>query len=275
MSASQRKKSFKITNATYLRISLYSAVALAVLAGVAILARRSSEPTTHEGIEDSTPKFIPTVEPDLPAHLYEPETNEVVAVIDPKKLPHPAYDTRVHPSLPPKKYIPTVEEVEKARLGPDGKPRPMSIYKTPVEEALGIIFSTKLGMPPPFLPNIPSCTSVEQLNEFLERRFDFDADAPETVKENRLMMQQVRDELKSYLDEGGDIGGFVDYYVGELRASYEQWKTAQMMLVDMARAGDDAESLRRFRDAANGLLEEKGIRPLAVPPSIRRAMGEE
>jgi len=87
-------------------------------------------------------------------------------------------------------------------------------------------------------------------------------------------LNQVKDELKKYLDEGGSIGGFIDFYVGELRASHEQWKTAQKMLVDMARSGEDAESLRSFRDAANKLLAEKGIKAITVPPSVRKAMGE-
>ena len=125
------------------------------------------------------------------------------------------------------------------------------------------------------LPDIPRCTSKEVLDEFLSRTFAYDKNATTAINENRIIMQQVRDELKNYIDGGGDIGGFIDFYVGELRASHEQWKTAQTMLVDMARAGEDAESLRIFRDAANRLLAEKGIKPLTAPPSVRRAMGEE
>lgn len=201
--------------------------------------------------------------------------NKTTSAIDPKGRPHPAYDKKTNSALPPKKYIPTVEEVENARLGSDGRPRPMSIYKTPAEQALGLIFTTELGSPPPVLPNIPQCTSQEDLNEFLSRTFESGKDATEAVIENRMIMDRVKKELKTYLDEGGDIGGFIDFYVGELRASHEQWKTAQTMLVDMARSSEDAESLRSFRDAANKLLAEKGIKPLTVPPSVRRAMGEE
>lgn len=202
-------------------------------------------------------------------------TNKTPVAINPKKIPHPAYGKKINPALPPKKYIPTVEEVENARLGPDGRPRPMSIYKTPAEQALGLIFTTELGSPPPALPNIPRCTSQENLNEFLSRTFESGKNAAEAVIENRMIMNRVKEELKTYLDEGGDVGGFIDFYVGELRASHEQWKTAQTMLVDMARSGEDAESLRGFRDAANELLAEKGIKPLTVPPSVRHAMGEE
>lgn len=195
--------------------------------------------------------------------------------IDPKKQPHPMYKQPTNPKLPKKKYIPTIEEVEKARLGPDGKPRKMSIYKTPIEQALGMIFTTKLGSPPPMLPNIPAFTTEEQLNKFLETTFEYDKDAPQAVNENRILMQQVRDEFKNYLNDGGDIKGFVDYYVGELRASYDQWKTAQKMVVDMAREGEDPATIRAFRDKANEMLTAKGIKELAFPPSIRKAMGEE
>ena len=213
-----------------------------------------------------------------PAKVTRPSNTEPEIVreqMDPKKQPHPAYKQPTNPNLPQKKYIPTLEEVENARLGPDGKPRKMSIYKSAAEQALGMIFTSELGSPPPMLPDIPKCTSKEQLEEFLNNTFAYDADASRSVNENRIIMNQVKEELKQYLDEGGDIGGFIDYYVGELRASHEQWKTAQTMLIDMARSGEDAESLRNFRDAANKLLAEKGIKELKVPPSVRRAMEEE
>ena len=205
----------------------------------------------------------------------EEEPQKSAEAIDPGKMPHPAYKQPTNPNLPKKLYIPTVEEVEKARLGPDGKPRTMSIYKSAMEQSLGMIFSTPLGSPPPMLPDIPRCTSQEQLEEFLNRTFEYDKDAPLAVNENRIMMNQVKDELKKYLEDGGDIGGFVEFYVGELQASYDQWKTAQKMLIEMSRAGESAEDLRNFRDAANELLSQSGIRPLQVPPSVRRTMGEE
>jgi len=222
--------------------------------------------------ETKKPSAIKAVKP---AAAPKPAPTNDVPAIDPKKMPHPMYKQPTNPNLPKKKYIPTIEEVEKARLGPDGKPRKMSIYKTPIEQALGMIFTTKLGSPPPMLPDIPRFTTEEQLNKFLETKFEYDKDAPQAVNENRIMMEQVRAEFKNYLNDGGDIKGFVDYYVGELRASYDQWKTAQKMVVDMAREGESPETLRAFRDKADALLAEKGIKKLAFPPSIRKAMGEE
>lgn len=225
--------------------------------------------------EKSTPRKTSAISVPPISEAKAVASGKVSMDVDPRTLTHPSYAKKINPALPPKKYIPTVEEVENARLGPDGRPRPMSIYRTPAEQALGMIFTTELGSPPPMLPDIPRCTSKEVLDEFLSRTFAYDKNATTAINENRIIMQQVRDELKNYIDGGGDIGGFIDFYVGELRASHEQWKTAQTMLVDMARAGEDAESLRTFRDAANRLLAEKGIKPLTVPPSVRRAMGEE
>lgn len=195
--------------------------------------------------------------------------------IDPKKMPHPMYKQPTNPKLPKKKYIPTVEEIEKARLGPDGKPRKMSIYKTPVEQALGMIFTTELGSPPPRLFDIPSFATEEQLKKFLDTTFAYDKDASDAVNENRIMMQQVQDEFKKYLDDGGDVKGFVDYYVGELHASYDQWKTAQKMIINMVKDGERPEVVKDVRDKVNALLSERGIKKLAFPPSIRSAMGEE
>lgn len=73
-----------------------------------------------------------------------------------------------------------------------------------------MIFTTELGSPPPMLPDIPRCTSKEVLDEFLSRTFAYDKNATTAINENRIIMQQVRDELKNYIDGGGDIGGFID-----------------------------------------------------------------
>lgn len=267
-----KRTNIKAKRTNYARVAIWATVALVLLAGITLFLHKDAKPerivVRHEK-KHSKPAIVKSsTQKPVSTEKHEAE------VVDPKKLPHPLYDKKIHPSLPPKKYVPTIEEVENARLGPDGKPRKMSIYKTPAEQALGMIFTTELGSPPPILPSIPRCTSKEQLHEFLERTFEYDKDASKAVNENRIMMNQVKDELKKYLDEGGSIGGFIDFYVGELRASHEQWKTAQKMLVDMARSGEDAESLRSFRDAANKLLAEKGIKAITVPPSVRKAMGE-
>ena len=197
------------------------------------------------------------------------ETN----IVD-KTAPHPGYRQPTNPNLPRKKYIPTIEEIEKARLGKDGKPRKMSIYKTPLEQALGILFTTKLGSPPPMLPSIPAISSPEMLQKFFNTAMEYDKDASKAVNENRILMQQVKDELKKYLDEGGTPNGFVEYYQNELRAAHDEWKTAQKMLIEMSRSGESAEKMRNFRDKANEILGKRGIKPLAVPPFVRESMNE-
>ena len=195
--------------------------------------------------------------------------------VDPKKQIAPGYSQPSNPNLPRKKWFPTVEEVERARLGPDGKPRKMSIYKSPLEQSLGMLFTTKIGSPPPMLPSIPSISTPEQLQKFFDTALEYDKDAPKEVNENRLLMQQVKDELKQYLEEGGTPEGFVEYYHNELRVAHEEWKTAQKMLIDMSRSGESAEVMRAFRDRANEILAKRGIKPLAVPPFVRKSMGEE
>ena len=192
----------------------------------------------------------------------------------PKKQIAPGYRQPTNPNLPRKMWFPTVEEVEKARLGPNGKPRKMSIYKTPLEQSLGILFTTQLGSPPPMLPGIPSISTPEQLQKFLDTAMDYDKDASKEVNENRIMMQQVKDELKRYLDEGGTAEGFVEYYQNELRVAHDEWKMAQKMLIDMSRGGESAEIMKDLRDKVNAIFAERGIKPLALPPFVRETMGE-
>lgn len=248
----------------------------AIFAGVVgwfALSRRSVPPDAP--LREPRPAAIPQAKPAKTpvAEVHVAATN--APVVDPKKQIAPGYRHPSNPNLPRKKYFPTVEEVERARLGPDGKPRKMSIYKTPLEQSLGILFTTKLGSPPPMLPSIPSISTPERLQKFFDTAMVYDKDAPKEVNENRMMMQQVKDELKRYLDEGGTASRFVEYYQNELRVAHEEWKMAQKMLIDMSRGGEDASVMREFRDKANAILAERGIKPLAVPPFVRQSMGEE
>lgn len=193
-----------------------------------------------------------------------------------KTKPHPAYlQKNQNPKLPPKRYIPSIEEVEAAHLGPDGKPKKVAIYKSGLEQTMSAIFSTKLGSPPPMLPSIPSQVTPKQLEKFLGTAFEYDKDAPLAVRENRILMQQVKDEFKKYVDDGGDPQKFISYYYQELKTANEEWKTAQKMVVEMSRNGEDAEVVRQFRDRANKMLGERGIKPLVLPRSVRAHLGEE
>ena len=257
------------------RRMLTLAIAASLLVGVMVAVRLwvADGPQISKPQREKARPALPVVKR---ASQKAAEQNQPAPEVeDPKKQIDPGYLTGINPKLPPKKYLPTIEEVEKARLGPDGKPRRQSIYKTPIEQALGTIFTTPLGYPPPPLPSIPSISSQEQLEKFFDTPIEYDKNASRETNENRIMMSQVRDEFRRYLDEGGKAKDFVSYYVEELRTSYELRRTAQKMLVDMSRSGEDAQSLRNFRDKANAILAEKGIRSLAVPPSVRQAMGEE
>ena len=253
--------------------TLISATAVLLLVGVVVvvwLLKGGKEPAPQPEIDRPKP-IADNLKNRTPKRTV---STSVAEEIDPKKQIDPGYLTGTSPKLPPKKYLPTIEEVEKARLGPDGKPRRQSIYKTPIEQTLGMIFTTPLGNPPPPLPSIPSISSEAQLQKFFDTPLEYDKNASKEINENRILMTQVRDEFRRYLDEGGSAKNFVNYYVEELRTSYMLRKTAQMMLVDMCRSGEDAKSLQEFRDRANLILTEKGIKPLAVPPSVRQAMGE-
>jgi len=252
-----------------LKVALGLVLCAAVLGGAWwwMSSRRTPTPT----VTKERPRKVITPTPRVKA---VPQKEQQVTEVDPGKQIAPGYRHPTNPNLPRKKWFPTVEEVEKARLGPDGKPKKKSIYKTPLEQSLGILFTTKLGSPPPMLPNITAISTPERLQKFLDTAMEYDKDAPAAVNENRIMMQQVKDELKRYLEEGGSPEGFVEFYQNELRVAHDEWKTAQKMLIEMSRGGEDPEVMRQFRDKANEILGKRGIKPLAVPPFVRASMGE-
>ena len=207
--------------------------------------------------------------------VHSVEAPVVTNVVD-KSKPHPAYLKKNSNSrLPPKRYIPSIEEVEAAHLGPDGKPKRVAIYKSGLEQTLSVIFSTELGSMPPMLPSIPSQVTPEQIEKFLNTPFEYDKDASKRVNENRILLENVKKEFKKYIDDGGDPKRFVGYYYDELKVAHDEWKTARDMVVNMSRNGDDPKLVREFRDRANKLLDERGIKPVVLPRSVRIHIGDE
>ena len=255
VSKNQTEKSRSISPVV---ITLLLALGVIVAISVVLFHRdeKKSERTPH-----SHSAKIKDVQP-VKVHVSTFKTN-TVPVVD-KTLPDPMY-ARQNPMLPPKKYIPSIEEVEKARLGSDGKPRKISIYKSSFEQTLGRLFSTPLGSRQPMMPNLAPMLSRGELESFLNREFVYDKDQPQSVNENRILMHQVKDELKKYLEDGGKAEKFVSYYQGELQAAFEEWKTAQTMLMEMRRSGESDETLCSFRDKANELLSARGIKPIVIP----------
>lgn len=236
----------------------------------ALVCFRKSASENHPE-SDITPK-------QLIADVHSPTSNRLsTAITQPiEDKDRPAREQpKTNGRLPPKKYIPTLGEIEKARLGKNGKPKVKSIYKSPLEQSLGMIFTTKLGNPAPMLPNIPRITSEKQLQDFLTQTFPYDKEASQSVNENRMMMEKVRGEFKQFLSEGGKVEEFIDYYVGELRSAHESWKSAQKMLLEMNRDGESLENIVSFKEKADALLSEKGIKSLVYPPNIRKMLQSE
>lgn len=151
---------------------------------------------------------------------------------------------------------------------------PRTIYKSATEQAISRIFTTKVGNPPPMIPNISKIDS-KNLPAILERMSqpeELDGTRAAAIKET---LNLAKSELKKYIDNGGDVDSFLDYYQGELASAYAMRQEAQKTFKEMLNNASSSEELRLYYDRINKALTDRGIKPINAGPRVLEAMGYE
>ena len=149
--------------------------------------------------------------------------------------------------------------------------RPRRIYRNATEQMLASLFRTELGSIPPPMPQIPMRDNVN-IDEILSNHFsitDADSETSSTIKD---VVNQAKQVMKEFLDQGGTPESFISYYRNELQHCYETWKMCQQSAIKSCRE-DDPEVAREMIDKINESLSEKGIKPVNLPPRFREKLG--
>jgi hypothetical protein len=144
--------------------------------------------------------------------------------------------------------------------------RPRQVFTTGTEQVISWIANSRLGDPPPILPVLPIGENIEKILDTEIALYDDDDAKTEMMKTNVAKMKQA---MKEFVAGGGDPQEFLQFYQGELKDAFEEWRTSQAALIKKIREGDKAAAAA-FLEERSKELEAKGIKPLAVPPFLRK-----
>lgn len=167
---------------------------------------------------------------------------------------------------------PQEEEVADTEPAPDpvADASTNRVFKTGLEQIMGWVFTTEVGDPPPPLPMI-SDFDFEHIGEILASTnaiAEFDSDRAADAK---ATVDFVKGEFREYLDEGGDPQEFLEYYHSVLKEAYEQRQVVHETMMELL--ADDPGLVEEYLEKANGILGEKGIKPVDIPPRLRVRYG--
>ena len=134
------------------------------------------------------------------------------------------------------------------------------LLEDPTDQLYFDVFLRELGDPPPMTPFLPEKDEIEAVKN-LNRQLavsDEDDEAHVFAKET---VNLVKKELANFIEQGGTINQFFEYYCGKLERAYEMKKIAMR---ELEKASDtlDSEGAAEFLKTVNAKLEAEGLAPL-------------
>ena len=150
-----------------------------------------------------------------------------------------------------------------------------STFNSGVDQVLDWIFSCKVGdgVPPP----LPQMGEIERnhLDVLLDSVNEIkDDDSPE-IAERKKMVDEVKKELKKYLDEGGKMQDFMQHYYNELVQARALKTETRVQIKKMIEENpNDPGAALEFTEKANALLENRGITPVELTEDQKEEIAE-
>ncbi len=147
----------------------------------------------------------------------------------------------------------------------------MPIVKAPAEQLMLSIFETELGDPPPQIPMLPQ-VDEEAVLATIEKMHTVNADDSEETAQAKTLINNVKKELKVYLEEGGNINSFLQYYCSELQRAYDE-RVLYCQDVINAIKTEQRDVAQELYLQMNEKLNEKGIKPISLSRKQREYLG--
>ena len=97
-------------------------------------------------------------------------------------------------------------------------------------------------------------------------------DDSEEVRAAKQMINEVKAELKKYLDEGGTVDNFLSYYVNELDAAFRERNLCKELQMKKLKTEDPAVA-REYYYLINQRLADKGIKPITLTKRQKEYLG--
>lgn len=217
------------------------------------------EPTTETAIEVVTPEIAEAPEPAVE------EKKEEVKKVDPAKAARAA---KLRAMTPAERMEFLFEEAKQKPI--DFTTTTNRPFATGTEQVMSWIFNARVGDMPPPMPRLPIRDEAHMAEILMANNPALEGDS-EKVKAAKAMVERAKDACIEYVKEGGDVTEFLEYYRGQLVEAHEEWQAAQKSVMQVLR--EDPEIAAEFITEVNAHLEEKGIKPVNIPPRMREQLG--
>ncbi len=162
-------------------------------------------------------------------------------------------------------------QIKRAAATPlPAEPATNRAFRTGAEQLLSWVFMTELGDMPPPLPSVSLYDEVH-LEEILNSPNPIREGDSERTKDAKQTVELAKKELKAYIEKGGDITGFLEYYRGVLVQAAEEYSQSRREVMRICR--EDPDIAEDYIKATNKILAEKGIKPVRIPPRMLEKLG--
>ena len=147
----------------------------------------------------------------------------------------------------------------------------MPVIGDPTEQLMVSIFETELGDIPPMIPVIPQVDEQKVMTAINKMHVAEAGDSEET-KNAKDLVNLVKKELKKYLDDGGDVNSFLQYYCGQLQSAFEERNLCKETMSRVLNT-EDREMAQEMYVKLTEQLQSKGIKPFTLNRRQREYLG--
>ena len=153
----------------------------------------------------------------------------------------------------------------------DFTPSSNRVFKTSLEQKLAMLFTTRLGAPPPPMPMKVTPATLLHMEEILDAPNPIlEGDSPKAVAAKQAVAI-VKKEMKEFLAKGGTPEEFLKHYYNQLKEAHDEWKASHFKLIETMKT--DPGLAPTVEQELNEALEAKGIRPVQMPPKLKERYG--
>ena len=130
-------------------------------------------------------------------------------------------------------------------------------FKTGVEQLMSWVFTTEVGDMPMPIPAIGDEDRKQLSTILLSKNEVKDGDSERTIfaKES---VDYAKEEMRKFIEQGGDPDEFLQYYYSQLRHAFEFRNEAQQQYYDLQE--EDPKLAEEFAQEVNKSFDEKGIK---------------
>lgn len=156
------------------------------------------------------------------------------------------------------------ECIEKFQMYPTKlMPSANRVASTATEQLMAWIFTCEVGEIPPPMPAIPK-RELAHVAEILASENPVVPGDSKLTAEAKEAIRLAKQELRDYIEKGGDVESFFDYWRGRLVEANQIRQTSRKEVLRVLK--DDPDIALDFLDRVNEDLAAKGIKGIVLHP---------